>query len=261
MKRLIVFLACALPAMAGVQYDFTSSTATGASDGLTGTVFAEGSNLRMDVKTGDNFLFKSGSVVLSTDGGKSLSVFDSAAKTYYVINVNDLTGAGGLLQNMGGMFKMSFNNPKVAVRDLGDGGTVSGYPTRHAILDSSYDIAIDAMGAKINSRMAMSTETWTTDKIGAEFTNFLQQKSFRTGYDALDKLIAAQASAIAGRFPLKQVTTIKVTQGNGGEITSTTTSTVSNIQKKTVPAATFVAPTGYARVDDPVTRMMKSIGR
>jgi hypothetical protein len=54
---------------------------------------------------------------------------------------------------------------------------------------------------------------------------------------------------------------MKIQQGNGGEMTATTTSTVSNIQKKTVPPATFVAPAGYAKVDDPVTRMMKSMGR
>lgn len=261
MKRFALLLAlAALPASAGVTYDFESASTGLRSGTIKGTVFVEGRAVRMDMKTGDNLLFKDGTVVLSGDGGKTLSVYDPASKTYYVINLSDLTGAaGGLMNAMGGMFKLSFNNPKVAVRDLGNGETLGGYPTRRSQLDSSYDITVDAMGQKMTTHMVMTTESWSTDKLGAEFSNFLQARNVRTGYADLDKLIDAQGAAIAGRFPLKQITTVKVRQGNGGELTSTTTSTVSNIARKSLLPAVFAAPSGFTKVENPVTRMMKSV--
>jgi hypothetical protein len=38
-----------------------------------------------------------------------------------------------------------------------------------------------------------------------------------------------------------------------------TTSTVSNIEKKTVDAALFAMPAGYTKVDDPVTKVMQQL--
>jgi hypothetical protein len=262
MKRFGIALALiALPAFGGVTYQF-ESTSTGLREAaLVGAVSIEGSNVRMDMKSGDNLLFKDGSIVLSNDGGKTLSVYDPSAKTYYVVNLKDLLNAGGLMGAAGGMFKLTIENPKVNVKDLGDGGVISGYPTKHARVDAAFDIAVNAMGTAITTHMSMSTESWTTDRLGAEFTNFLQEKNVRTGMPEIDKLIQAQSAAIGGRFPLKQVTTMKVSQGAGNEMTSTTTSTVSNIEKKTLAPTTFTAPAGYTKVDDPVSRMMKGVVR
>ena len=261
MKRLAIVLTLfATPAFAGVTYQF-DSTSTGMQSGTTsGTVSVEGTNIRVDLKTGDNFMFKDGTTVLSTDGGKTLNIYDSSAKTYFVVNLSDLTNMGGLLNDGGGMFKLSFNNPKVNVTDLGDGGSVAGYPTKRSKLDASYDIAVNAMGTTMTTHMTMSTESWTTDKLSGEYANFLQEKNLRTGNAELDKLITAQSGAIAGRFPLKQVTTVKVSQG-GNDMSSTTTSIVSNVEMKTVPSSAFTAPTGYTKIDDPMSKMLKGIKR
>lgn len=259
MKRIlaVVFAMLTLPLFGGVTYDFRSSS-TGVRQGtLAGTVTVEGSSLRMDIKTGDNFLFKDNALVLSNDGGRTLSIFNPAAKTYYAMNLNDLLGSStGILTTLGGSVK--FTNPKVSVRDLGPGEPMAGFPTRHAAVDASYDINIEVMGNQMTTHMTTSTESWTTDRVSAEFMNFMQMKSTRTGFGDLDKLIEAQAAAINGRFPLKQVTTIRIRQ-NGSEMTSTTTSEVSNIVMKPIAKAVFVMPSGYTKVDDPMTRMMKTM--
>lgn len=262
MKRFaFVVMLLALPARAGVTYQFESVSNGLNSATLSGVVSVEGSNVRMDVKSGDNLFFKDGSTVLSKDAGKTLSVFDPATKTYYVVHLDDLVSAGGLLNQGAGMFKLTFSNAKVAVTELGDGGTISGYPTKRARLVASYDIGVNAMGTTITSHMSMTTDSWTTDRLGPEFATFLQAKGLRTGNAEVDQLIAAQSGAIAGRFPLKQVTTLSVQQGNGGELSSSTTSTVTNVEKKTLPITAFTAPSGFTKVDDPVTRLIRTIGK
>ena len=259
MKRFIAVVVAliALPLAAGVTYDFRSSSSGVREGTLAGTVSVEGKNVRLDVKTGDSFLFKDNSVILSTDGGRTLSVFDPALKTFYVINLNTLVGdSSSVLGALGGSVK--FTNQKVSVRDLGAAETIGGYPTKHAAVDASYDIAIDVMGTAMTTHMTMTTESWTTDRLSSEFMNFMQMKNTRTGFGELDKLIEAQSAATNGRFPLKQVTTIHIAQG-GNDLASTTTSEVTNIEKKTVAASTFAPPSGYTKVDDPISRMMKNM--
>jgi hypothetical protein len=202
-------------------------------------------------------LFKDNSVVLSTDGGKTMSVLDPSTKNYYDLQLDQVLGSSaGMLKNFGDMVKLTFDNAQIKVKDGGNGGTVEGYATRKYVLDAAYDMNIDAMGQKMTTHLTMTTESWTTDQLAAELSSFLQMRGMRTGVEAVDKLIEAQSS-VRG-FPLKQVSTVHVTQ-RGNEMSMVTTSTVSNIEKKTVDAALFAMPAGYTKVDDPVTKVMQQL--
>jgi hypothetical protein len=210
----------------------------------------------MDISNGDKLLFKDNSIVFSTDGGKTMTVVDPSTKTYYEMQLDQLVSGAGSLLKGNPMIKISFENPKVTVRDGGDGGTVEGYPTHKSTLDASYDIVIDAMGTQMTSHMQMMTESWTTDQLSSEFSNFLQAKNMRTGVEALDKLIEAQ-SALKG-FPLKQVSIMQTNQ-NGRDMTMTTTATVTDIVKKDIDAAQFTVPDRYTKVDDPLSKIAKGL--
>lgn len=261
MKRVVLIhlmLVCA-PAFAGLTYKAESETTGLRNATIIGTVSVDGTHMRMDVAQGDNMIFKDNAIVLSNDGGRTMSILDPSTKTYYDLQLEDLLGsATTMLSKMGDMVKVSFENPHVSVRDGGDGGRVESYPTRKFVLDASYDMDIDALGQKIVSHMTMNTETWTTSEFSADMSSFIQMRGMRTGIDAIDKLIEAQSTTMKG-FPLKQVSTIKVSQGGGGDMTMTTTSSVTGIQRKNIDASTFVMPTGYTKTDDPVTKMMKQI--
>jgi hypothetical protein len=251
-------MALASSALAGVTYKVQSSTTGMQNVTIAGNVAVDGSHLRMDVTSGDNILFKDNNVVLSADGGKTMSVLDPSTKNYYDLQLEQLLGSStGLLRGLGDMVKVSFDNAQVSVRDAGNGGTVEGYPTHKYVLDAAYDMNIDAMGQKMTTHMTMSTESWTTDQLAAELSSFLQTRGMRTGVEAIDKLIEAQANGMHG-FPLKQVSTVHITQ-RGNDMTMVTTSTVTNIAKKAVDVAQFAMPAGYSKVDDPVTKMMKQI--
>jgi hypothetical protein len=261
MKRLLTavgMMSLACSTFAGVTYKVQSSTTGVQNVTISGNVAVDGSRIRMDVTSGDNILFKDNNVVLSADGGKTMSVLDPSTKNYYELQLDQVMGStAAMLRNLGDMVKVTFDNAQVSVRDGGNGGTVEGYPTHKYLLDAAYDMNIDAMGQKMTTHMTMKTESWTTDQLASELTSFLQTRGMRTGVEAVDKLIEAQANGVHG-FPLRQVSTVHITQ-RGNDMTMVTTSTVTDIEKKAVDAAQFAMPAGYTKVDDPVTRMMKQI--
>lgn len=261
MKRLLLVALCltVVPAQAAMTYNFETVT-TGLRKGtLAGSVTVDGARLRMDIASGDDFLFKNNSRVLSSDGGRTLTVIDPVARTYYVMELEKLIGSTtAMMGGVSSMFKLGFANPRLSVRDLGLGPNLAGYPTKRSLVDASYDVTIDAMGTKMTMNMAMRTESWSTDKLGAGLANFLQIRNVRTGFPQLDTLIEAQSAAVKGLFPLKQVTTFRIRQGNS-DLTSVSTSTVSNIQQKKVAPIFFAMPPKLIKVDDPITRMTKNL--
>ena len=254
-KVLAICLFTAASSFAGVTYDFHSEITGMQQMTMDGTVAVDGPNLRMVMARGDGRMFKDGAILLSHDGGKTISVYDAATKTYFELSMAELASSISSTMNSPAV-KVTFTNPVVNAKDAGDGGTVEGYPAQKSVLDASIDLNIDAMGQAMISKMSMQTESWTTDKLGSVAANIFQQRSMLTGIEALDKLIEAQAASLKGRFPLKQVTTVHLTM-NGQDITTTNTASVTNVKQKTIDAAVFVAPEGYARVDNPLEAMKK----
>jgi hypothetical protein len=256
MRRLIFapLLFVAFPLFAGLTYRFeVKSTGAGANT-LSGRVEADGARMRMDVAHGDPILFKDNSIVLSSDGGKTMTVLDPATKTYFVINLSDFIGGpNNQLKQLGATMK--FENAKVDVHDGGSGGTIEGFPTQKSTLDASWDIAVDMMGQSMKMHVKVSTDTWRTDKLNGVITPF-QAQGLRTGVEALDRII--EASANMKGFPLREVTTIDTTQGTN-VIHVSNTSTVTDVQQRDVAASEFAMPAGYTKVQNPIDRMLGAI--
>ncbi|HYM62154.1 MAG TPA: DUF4412 domain-containing protein [Thermoanaerobaculia bacterium] len=262
MKRLsaaLLTLLAASPLAAGLTYRFQTSTSGIQSSTLTGKVTVAAPNMRVEVLHGDGILFQDGQVVLSKDGSQTLTVIDPASKSYYDLSLEQtFGGANSLLTQLGGSVMITFENPKADVKNLGDGGTIEGYPTRRYAVTFSFDLVFDAMGQKMRSRVTTSSMNWMTERIGADAMSFLQLQGFRTGIDAVDKLMALQATKING-FPLKQVTTVTVSQPGGRDVTSTSTTSVTGIQNASVNAQELAIPAGYKKVESPMDKMLRRI--
>jgi len=142
---------------------------------------------------------------------------------------------------------------KVSTRDAGDGGTIEGYATRRALVDTEYDLVLDAFGQKTTMHVVTNTESWVTAALPAEMTSVFQLSGVKSGIADIDKLIEAQNGTING-FPLKQITTF-----HANDMQSTTTTTVSGIRKKDVASAQFETPAGYAKTDSPFDALMKNL--
>ena len=259
MRRLsllaLVFFLAAPALFAGLAYNFESTTTGVRTQTMSGTVRVEGSNVRVDLTRGDGMFFKDGAVVVSTDGGKTLSVIEDATRSYYELNLTDLLGdLGGVMKRFGGAISLDVRNPKVNVRDRGNAGKLEGYAVRQSTVESEYDVIMNMMGQKMPIRVAMSTDVFWTGALSSEFTNFMQMRGVRTGIDAVDKILAAQTASIKG-FPLKQVT-----RTNVNDMKSTTTSIVTGIRPSKIEPSKFAVPAGYTKSESPVQKMMRQFG-
>src|SRR5260370_30702104 len=152
MKRCLIasaLLATAVTASAGLTYKVQSSTTGAQPINLAGTVNVDGTRMRFDVANGDGMLFQDNSLVLSSDGGKTMSIFDPATHNYYDLHLEQLLGSStSMLNSLGGMVNVAFKNPHVQVLDGGNGGTIQGFPTHKHIPDAANAIAMHSTRRK-----------------------------------------------------------------------------------------------------------------
>jgi hypothetical protein len=237
----------AAPAIAGTSYRFQSKTEGIATASMSGVAEVEGGKMRVQFDEGDNLMFKKDAVVISTDGGKTLAVLDSHTHTYFNLSLDNLASSIAALGTL------SVTNAKATTSDAGEGGTIEGFPAHKSVIDVSYDL--DAgMGEPMH--ITMHSDIWSTDKISGDAATFMQTKDLHTGMPAVDKLIEAQTAALRGRFPLKNVMTMTV-KSSMVNITTTNSSSVTDIKTKNVPASDFVIPDGYEKTESPIERMTK----
>ena len=261
MKRIfaaVVALSISAVSHAGVVYKFESVTHGLTARTFAGTVKAEQNGVRVEVTSGDGMFFGDGSIVLSSPSRKTITVIDPSKRTFYELDLSNLLGrANGALSQFGNLVQLETKNPRVAVRDAGVAGSLEGFPVRRSHVVSSFDLVVTMFGEKSPARIEMNTDVWTTDKLPAEFANVMQSSPMRTGIDAIDKLIESQTASVKG-FPLKQVTTTKVTL-RGSSTTTTVTSRVSDVRQVSVPAAEFELPNGFRKVDSPVDSLFNQL--
>ncbi|MGH9459404.1 MAG: DUF4412 domain-containing protein [Thermoanaerobaculia bacterium] len=263
MKRflasLLLLVLAAAPSYAGLRFRFENTT-TGGPGSLAGTAAVEGSSLRIDVSRGDGFLLPDGAIVLSKDGGATLTVIDPSKQHYYQLELERMfASVGSLLTQMGGMFEMNVRDAKVTVTDQGKGEPILGYPTHKHRVRTSWTLDMNVMGQKTSFAYATDAEMWVTDAIPAEQATFLQFRNMRTGHPELDELIETQTAGVEG-FPLKVVTRTRTVQGTKVD-EQTTTMTVSEMEKVAIPAGRFEIPAGFERVASPLEALQQGLPR
>lgn len=237
-------LLATINAFAGVSYSFRTDTKGLYSFSTSGTAASDGNNLRMNFARGDRILFGDGSVVISTDGGKTIAVLSPKAKTYYVLPVEEMAASA--------LGSVETSSPSVKITNAGDGGKIEGMDTRHVLIEISYEIGA-SLGAPI--QMKISGEAWVTDAIPAGPASFVGTRGFHTSNRAIDALIEAQGTALHGAFALREKMTLSVT--GGLEMASSTTASVSNVKVRDIPASEFAIPKGYVKVESPLDRLKK----
>ena len=258
MKRLVAFIAIAalaVSAHAGITYNF-ESVSTGMRDTtVAGTATADQGRMRLDIARGDGAVLRDNTVALSINSGRALRIIDPSTKTYYDVDLDQLLGGvSTLVQQLGGLVTIKVANVKVNTRDAGDGGPIEGYATRRALVDSEYDLVLDAFGQKSTIHVVTNVQSWLTQSLPPDMTSPFQLSGVKSGIADIDKLIEAQSGTMKG-FPLKQITTF-----HANEINSTTTTTVSGIRTTKVDSARFATPAGYAKTDSPFDTLMKNLG-
>jgi hypothetical protein len=243
MKRMVAALvvaATSVVARAAVTYDFQSVSSGTHETTVAGTATTDHGRMRIDITHGNSAVLRDNTVALSIKDGRALRILDPSSRTYYDIDLDRLLGGiGALVKQLDGRVTVTIENVKVTTIDDGDGGTMEGYSTRRAIIDSEYDMILDAFGQKSTVHVMTTVERWLTRELpeGSVF----QLAGAKSGIEDIDKLIDAQ-SGVAKGFPLKQITTV-----SANEIHSTTTMIVSGVRTDAVDEARFATPHGYRK--------------
>lgn len=217
-KVCALLLFVAVNAAAGMSYNLKSSA------GTSGRVVADGAKVRLEMENG--------AVMLTADGGKTLTFLDPTKKTYTTMSAADLVG-----------MDIKVSNTKTTTRDLGDGGTLEGYPTHRWAVETSFDVTMDTFTV----HLSMLSESWRTDRLPEAAASIFASQSVRTGIPDVDKILESMASSTVKGFPLKEVTTLRSKSASGKESSTTSTIEVSDIKRVDTTKATFAIPAGYKK--------------
>jgi len=251
-------LLAAVPAFAGIHYKSVTKTEAEGQRSRSSDVQAEGWVSGDKVKvaflsSNGNPFTQEGTYILSKDGGKTLFLVNPKEKTYAEWSLQGMLGTVGAVMNgMGPLLKVQFNDLKSTKGAEEDGGLVVGVPTRHYKSRTSYSMTIKVLGMGNTTNVVSDQDVWATTKLTDPGLGvWLRAEPPRTGNAEFDKLIAAQTGHYDG-FPLKMVTVSTSTpqKGNKGATTSRTTVEVTELDKNAnIPASTFEIPAGYKETE------------
>lgn len=251
----LVSLLLAATLQAAVVYDFRQTTRTDAQGGkqseTTGKGIIDGDRSRIEFLGGDGF--PAGSYLISRRGADEILIVDPKRKIYGEIDLSSMTSqlASGSVE---------ITNLRTDVRQLPDHPTISGFPTDHYRIETTYRITVTRGPLPLTQDVQSVVEKWTTSAFGDVAGGFLDQNVFRTGNEQIDAILEAEVSKVTG-LPLRQISTVTTTGvGNLSRSSSkiglapkrTTVSEIllSNVRVEAVPATMFEIPPGF-RVAEP----------
>ncbi|HVR42622.1 MAG TPA: hypothetical protein VMS56_04185 [Thermoanaerobaculia bacterium] len=250
----VVVVLAAASLEAAVLYDFRQTARTDSTGPVAGEIegkgVIDGDRSRVDFLRGN--LYSKGSYIISIRGAQQILLVNPKRKSYAEI---DLSAVANRLAS--GDLKIT--NLKTRVDKLPDHPTVSGFPTDHYRVETTYQITWTGGPLPLTQSVKTVVEKWTTNAFGDVAESFLDESALRTGDPAFDQLIEAETSKIKG-LPLRQLTTVTA-QGTGSlaqsssRVSTPPTRThvteilLSNIRMESVPSATFEIPDDFRKAE------------
>ncbi len=222
----IALLASPVPAFSAVYYEMTTSSESpgfGGNQEMELHSYIDGDNGRIEfVSSGGNPIYAEGGYMLTRDAGSTIYLVNPAEKTYIALDLDAMLGmAGSMMNAMGGVVEMSFDN--VSSENLGeeDGGELLGYPTTRYAFRTAYDMNMKVMGFNRSSHTETTTEVWCTEEVSSSgFNIWLRPDRMRTGNEELDELISQQLQ-MPDCLPLR-IVSVSAADGQRGEARSET---------------------------------------
>jgi hypothetical protein len=196
--------------------------------------WVEGDRGKVEFLRSRNPATPAGSVLLTTDGARTVRFFDPAAKTCRNWVPLGILGS-----------PRSTTYEALRVEKLLDepGPELVGSPTRHYRFVASYETRTGGAGASGTSRTEVVEDIWTDPALSEPALEiWLTKGRPSVGADELERRITRAMAEVRG-VPLKRITSLKVTPGGGGhERSVTTTLEVTSLARENVPASTFAEP-------------------
>lgn len=244
----------AMHTSAAVLYDFRQTIRSGSqsvdSTLVEGRGVIDGDRSRVDFTGGNGY--RIGSYIITKNGADDVLLVDPRSKSYAAVDLSTLANriASGQLE---------ITNLKTRVELLPGNPLVSGYPTDHYRIETSYLITWRGGPLPLTQSVQSVVEKWTTGAFGDVAGAFVDDSVFRTGNREFDNLISSELGKVKG-LPLRQLT--RVTTAGAGNLSKpsanlgaspsriqTTEILLSNIRVEAVPAADFEIPVGFSPLD------------
>lgn len=242
------------PLGAAVLYDFRQ-TARSDSQGSTETRIEgrgaiDGSRSRVDFVGGNSY--PTGSYIITRKGASKVLMVSPKDKAYVEYDGSKISSR--LVSG-----EISITNVKTKVDKLADHPSVSGFPTDHYRIETTYQITWHAGPLPLTQNVQTIVEKWTTSAFGDVAGLFLEQSEVRTGNPEIDRLIEAEISEIKG-LPIRSVTRITTSgagnlaqsssrSGGGPTRVHTTEILLSNIRSESLAESFFEVPRGFTKAD------------
>ncbi len=246
---LVLILATASPALAGVHYEADTVTTGSQSSQTSVEAWIDGPKAKILFVESDQPMTGSGDYLVTTDGGKTLYLVDPDEETYMEWDLEGMLAAfGNVMESMKGLVNLEFSDVNVEKLAEEPGETILGHSTTHYRYRTSYTTTIKVMGMKRGSSTETVQDLWTTDAFGgAALGLWLRSEPPATGIEGLDELIRSEMDKVEG-LPLKTVSESTTTGQKGKRQSSVTTTTeVTLLEEISVPDGTFEIPAGYTK--------------
>jgi len=251
-------LTSTLAQSAALSYRFVSKTTGAVPQELAGDVLVDGNRSRITITSGDGLLFTGGEVLLTSGSSPLITVLRPSSKSYYEMNVDDLSAlAGRITSGLRGFVDLKFSKPRVISRIVAS-KPYEGRVTRGYLVRSSVEVVIKVLGAPQKATIESVSNWTTTDTIPDAAMSFLQRPAATKGIDVLEQLLAMESAAVRG-FPLLQTRKVTTRIGKRQQTTETVTR-VSNIRQITAGATDFARPSGFRKEEPPLARLRSSLG-
>lgn len=246
---LLSFLVLPLFVFSDILYEFSGKSWTEGSkkeNPILGTVFLKSpSYFRIEFKESGNPLISDESVIISKDL-KTIYLLNTKDKTYSELNFEELMQSFGSMA--GSLLNLEVENPKVEVKNGTENKTILGYPCKHIIMETSYDMKMKVLFMKSKQRVHYISEYWVAPTFPLLLRDWYQERSFKTGIADLDKLIEMETSEIKGM--VLKVKRITETKNEKGEITKVyDESEITKIEEKDFPLNYFEIPKDYKKIE------------
>lgn len=251
MKKFCFFAIFVFPffIFADLLYEFSGKTWTDENKEempMEGIVYLKSpSYFRVEFKKSENPMLSEESVILSKDL-KSIFLLNTKDKTYTELNLEKL------LQSMssitGSLLNLEIENPKVEVKRGSEDKNILGFPCKHIIIETSYDMKMKVLFIKSKQKIHYISQYWITEKFPIVLKDYYQEKSLKTGILELDKIIEQETSQLKGMvLKLKKVTETKTDKD---KITKSYEETeITKIEEKDLSMDYFEIPKDYKKIE------------
>lgn len=235
---------------AAYRYDFTASKTD--DDGETaGTVYVAGDRWRIDVAS--ESAGKAGDYLLSTDGGRTITIVHPDQRSYSVHDAGDFERiVSRVMRGLDAVMTLQLRDAKVATASLGAGEAVAGRATRRYRLTQEYEVSVGMFGVSSDTRQRVVTDYWVDPRLALPRNPVLEMMSTLETALAQHDAAFVRRSAEARRTlfrgaPLKVVVTAESREDDGAVKRKVRTIQLGEIQQVAIDAPVFEVPRGFER--------------